>query len=110
MVFRRVGGLAAEEIQLVRLGRCDFLNVGFHQAAVPFHPGPAGGGFALAHEESEGLGHFLDRFPGSGERHQAPGVGAQRRFPELVLIHFAEALEAGDGNLVVRDLLVLELL
>ena len=37
------------------------------------------------------------------EGHQAAGVRAEGGFPQLVRVHFTEALEAGDGDLVFLD-------
>src|SRR5574343_2080304 len=85
-------------------------DIGFDQSAVLLHPGPAAGGFALAHQQREGGGHLLDCFAVGLERHQAAGVRAERGFPELVRVHFAKTLEAGDGDLVFRNAFVGQLL
>src|SRR5574343_171651 len=73
---------------------CFRSDVRFDQSAVLFHPGPAAGGFAFAHQQGEGGVHAGDGLAVGLEGHEAAGVRTEGGFPKLVRVHFAETLEA----------------
>ena len=56
-------------------------NIRLNQPAILLHPGPAAGCFALAHQQREGGGHFLDRFAAGLERAQGGGCPGRAWFP-----------------------------
>src|SRR5690606_3968086 len=78
--------------------------------AMLLEPGPATGRLALAHQHGElPLGVGL-RNVAEADLQQAPGGWIQRRLPELLGGHLAQALETGDGPAAFTQAILAQLL
>src|SRR5258708_6777696 len=71
-------------------------HIDFHVIGAQFHELARCGSLTLAHELGDLTLRALHIEAAKPDLQQAPGIGIERRFPQLLRAHFAEALEAAD--------------